>query len=248
MPGDGRQERTTQVDLRGHGRTLTLITCPFRLRLIGQVTDIIASSICCKLNLWDWVRIVFTANVSLAAEPSWLYSQFIQFRTNHFTTGLPLSVSLGIIICQIYYDQNRGDIRWLASLPERRARVMHAHVTSISFPRLSLRFLTRSLSLILSYPVQLLNSAHPSYHLSCCRVMVLFCRCEEDKYYGDPSNGGTCYCKYVFIPLLFVECGNSAVECRTRNQLSPGSNSPFATVSKIGHFRSLHDAPVHSAV
>ena len=28
----------------------------------------------------------------------------------------------------------------------------------------------------------------------------------------------------------------------------PGFESPFATVSKIGHFRSLHDAPVHSAV
>ena len=37
-----------------------------------------------------------------------------------------------------------------------------------------------------------------------------------------------------------VERGSSVVECRTRNQVSPGSNPPFATVSKIEHFRSLH--------
>ena len=35
------------------------------------------------------------------------------------------------------------------------------------------------------------------------------------------------------------------VECRTRGRESPGSNTPFATVSKFGHFRSLHDAPVN---
>ena len=44
------------------------------------------------------------------------------------------------------------------------------------------------------------------------------------------------------------ECCSSAVERRTRNQVSPGSNPPFPTVSKIGHFRSLHDTPVHSGV
>ena len=37
------------------------------------------------------------------------------------------------------------------------------------------------------------------------------------------------------------------VECRTRNRESPGSN-PVVTVSKIGHFLSLHDASVDSAV
>ena len=42
--------------------------------------------------------------------------------------------------------------------------------------------------------------------------------------------------------------GNSVVECRTRNRESPSLNPPFATVSKFGHFRSLHDATVHSAV
>ena len=47
---------------------------------------------------------------------------------------------------------------------------------------------------------------------------------------------------------LHVERGSSKVECRTRNRESPGSNPPFATVSKFGHFRSHHDAPGHSAV
>ena len=36
-------------------------------------------------------------------------------------------------------------------------------------------------------------------------------------------------------------------ECRTRNRESPGSN-PVVTVSKFGHFLSLHDASVDSAV
>ena len=34
----------------------------------------------------------------------------------------------------------------------------------------------------------------------------------------------------------------SAVECRTRDRESPGL---FGAVSKLGHFHSLHDAPVH---
>ena len=36
-----------------------------------------------------------------------------------------------------------------------------------------------------------------------------------------------------------VERGCSAVDCRTRNRDGPGSNTPFATVSKFGHFRPL---------
>ena len=40
-----------------------------------------------------------------------------------------------------------------------------------------------------------------------------------------------------------VERGSSVVD-----RESPGSNPPFATVSKFGHFRSLHDASVNSAV
>ena len=44
-----------------------------------------------------------------------------------------------------------------------------------------------------------------------------------------------------------MERGSLAVECRTRNRESQGSNPPFATVSKFGHFRSLLDAFVESA-
>ena len=40
--------------------------------------------------------------------------------------------------------------------------------------------------------------------------------------------------------------GSSVVECQTHNRDSLGSNPLFATVSRFGHFRSLHD--VHSAV
>ena len=47
---------------------------------------------------------------------------------------------------------------------------------------------------------------------------------------------------------LLVERSSSVVECRTRNQECPASNPFFATVSQFGHFRSLRDAPVHSAV
>ena len=46
--------------------------------------------------------------------------------------------------------------------------------------------------------------------------------------------------------MCIVERGSSAVECPTHNRESSGSNPPFAAVLKLGHFRSLHDAPVHS--
>ena len=46
-----------------------------------------------------------------------------------------------------------------------------------------------------------------------------------------------------------VEHGSSVVDCRTRNRESSGSNHPFGTVSKFGHFRSLHNtlSPVHTS-
>ena len=43
---------------------------------------------------------------------------------------------------------------------------------------------------------------------------------------------------------MFMERGSSVVEWRTRNQVSPGLNPPYATVLKFGHFHSLHDASV----
>ena len=44
-----------------------------------------------------------------------------------------------------------------------------------------------------------------------------------------------------------MERGSSVVECQTSSRESPGSNPPFATVLKFGHFHSLHDTSVHSA-
>ena len=40
-----------------------------------------------------------------------------------------------------------------------------------------------------------------------------------------------------------MERGSSVVECRTRNQVSPGSNPYLLPFRKIGHFRSLHCGP-----
>ena len=44
------------------------------------------------------------------------------------------------------------------------------------------------------------------------------------------------------------ERDSSVVECQTHNRESPGSNPPFAIVSKFGHFHSLHDASVDASV
>ena len=45
-----------------------------------------------------------------------------------------------------------------------------------------------------------------------------------------------------------IERGSSAVECRTRNQVSPGSNPPLLPFRKLGIFVLSIDAPVDSAV
>ena len=51
---------------------------------------------------------------------------------------------------------------------------------------------------------------------------------------------------YLTSPRL---CSRSSVlECQARNRGSPGLNPPFAAILKPGHFYSIHDAPVHSAV
>ena len=47
---------------------------------------------------------------------------------------------------------------------------------------------------------------------------------------------------------LLVERGSSAVECRTRNQVSPGSNPPLLPFRRLGIFVLSIDAPVDSAV
>ena len=45
------------------------------------------------------------------------------------------------------------------------------------------------------------------------------------------------------IATSLVERGSSVVECRTQQSSEPGFESLFVTVSKIGHFRSLHWRP-----
>ena len=42
--------------------------------------------------------------------------------------------------------------------------------------------------------------------------------------------------------------GSSAVECRTRNQVSPGSNPPLVPFRRLGIFVLSINAPVDSAV
>ena len=46
----------------------------------------------------------------------------------------------------------------------------------------------------------------------------------------------------------YTESGSSAVECRTRNQVSPGSNPPLLPFRRLGIFVLFIDAPVDSAV
>ena len=48
--------------------------------------------------------------------------------------------------------------------------------------------------------------------------------------------------------LFYVEHGSSVVECRTRNQVSPGSNPPLLPFGRSGIFVLSIDAPVHSVV
>ena len=60
--------------------------------------------------------------------------------------------------------------------------------------------------------------------------------------------------RYVFIssPLgrskRIVERGSSVVECRTRNQVIPGSNPPLLPFRRLGIFFLSINAPVDSAV
>ena len=45
-----------------------------------------------------------------------------------------------------------------------------------------------------------------------------------------------------------VERGSSVAECRTRNQVGPGSNPSLLPFRRLGIFVLSIDAPVHSAV
>ena len=52
----------------------------------------------------------------------------------------------------------------------------------------------------------------------------------------------------IYFSSIAMECGSSAVECRTRNQVSPGSNPPLLPFRSLGIFVLSIDAPVDSAV
>ena len=48
--------------------------------------------------------------------------------------------------------------------------------------------------------------------------------------------------------IMYVERGSSAVECRTRNQVSPVSNPLLLPFRRLGIFILSNNAPVDSAV
>ena len=62
------------------------------------------------------------------------------------------------------------------------------------------------------------------------------------------SDSGSSVRAAVLNPQVSMERGSSVVECRTRNQVSPGSNPPLLPFRRLGIFVLSIDAPVHSAV
>ena len=57
-----------------------------------------------------------------------------------------------------------------------------------------------------------------------------------------------CCVVFELCIMYVVERGSSVVECRTRNQVSPGSNPPLLPFGRLGIFLLSIDAPVDSAV
>ena len=62
------------------------------------------------------------------------------------------------------------------------------------------------------------------------------------------TSAGRCYQHTAVVFFLSVDRGCSVVECRTRNQMSPGSNPPLLPFRRLGIFVLSIDAPVDSAV
>ncbi len=62
------------------------------------------------------------------------------------------------------------------------------------------------------------------------------------------SENVTSFCTRLCSTIAIVERGSSAIECRTRNQVSPGSNPPLLPFRRLGIFVLSIDAPVDSAV
>ena len=85
------------------------------------------------------------------------------------------------------------------------------------------------------------NQHHPFFqHINSCSIYNIYHVCHSS----------ICYLVSFTKQSFIAEHCSSAVICQLDSQ-SRGSLSvrnTFATVSKFEHFRSLHDAPVHSAV
>ena len=62
--------------------------------------------------------------------------------------------------------------------------------------------------------------------------------------FSEPGNT-TAFTRHISN---YVERGSSVVECRTRNQVSPGSNPSLLPFRRLGISVLSIDAPVHSAV
>ena len=75
---------------------------------------------------------------------------------------------------------------------------------------------------------------------------------EQLLYHGSTQETSNKYCilgeKHAMSNKYFVDRGSSAVECRTRNQVSLGLNSPLLPFRRLGIFVLSIDAPVDSAV
>ena len=81
--------------------------------------------------------------------------------------------------------------------------------------------------------------------------------CSPVPMFPEPMFPGTYVPRYIWSPVpMFpdlrlttaVERGSSAVECRTRNQVSPGSIPPLLLFRRVGIFILSIDAPVDAAV
>ena len=67
------------------------------------------------------------------------------------------------------------------------------------------------------------------------------CPCFEERKISDTIS-------YNNRTMQTMERGSSVVECRTRNQVSPGSNPSLLPFGRLGIFVLSIDAPVHPAV
>ena len=78
-----------------------------------------------------------------------------------------------------------------------------------------------------------------------CLSISSVCSCKFSRWF-DVRRGTVCELLSIYI--YCVERGSSAVECQTRNQVSPSSNPLLLPFRRLGMFVLSIDAPVDSAV